>query len=72
MEKMTLGCYLGFIKRSCLSWVGWVHNKEPPVENIPSVPSTQHDYGSMIMMEKKNRPKFAFQTVPTQHNYDFS
>lgn len=51
MEKMTLGCYQGFIKRSSLSWVGLVHNKEPPVK-------------------KTNRPKFAFQTALTQHNYD--
>lgn len=44
MEKMTLGCYQGFVKRSSLSWVGLVHNKEPPVGNIPSAALTQHDY----------------------------
>ena len=44
MEKMTLGCYQGFVKRSCLSWVGLAHNKEPTVGNIPSAVLTQHDY----------------------------
>lgn len=45
MEKMTLGCYQGFVKRSSLSWVGLVHNKEPTAGNIPSAVLTQHDYG---------------------------
>jgi|GEM_PF-5601522 len=45
MEKMTLGCYQGFVKRSSLSWVGLVHNKEPPVGNIHLIAVlTQHDY----------------------------
>lgn len=43
MEKMTLGCYLGFIKRSCFSLV---NNKEPPAGIIAPAVLTQHDYDS--------------------------
>lgn len=49
MEKMTLGCYQRFIKRSSLSWVGLVHNKEPPA--------------NMDRLKIAKHPKFTFQML---------
>lgn len=38
MEKMTSGCYGELVNRCGCSWVGRVHNKEPPAENVTQKP----------------------------------
>lgn len=75
MEKMTLGCYQGFVKRSCLSWVGLAHNKEPTVGNIPSAVLTQHDYDEVGRDGRKKMETLEIH-IPsvslTQHDYNTS
>lgn len=69
MERMTSGCYERVVNLLGNGWMAKVHNKEPPVGNIPQVPLnttrlwhdhklsavlTQHDYDSVGGMGGKN------------------